>query len=538
VINFDYLTLLAFFEENKDFLLGARLQKIQQPTRRDFILSLRNQAQSKKMYVNINPSLFHLCFANEETLAKRDINLPQKPPMFCMLLRKYIESAKVVDVCVPPYERILEIYFKSINEFDENLNLCLAIEMMGKYSNLILYNIDTGIIIGCAHNVGSDKSREREVGGTIPYIYPPKQEYKTDILRYNGDLNYDTLNQDFLGISKSFQDLCKDIPLEQIKDYMELKGLNPAISSDKYSLYSELLENPILQDSVNSMIDNYYSMVQGKAIFDSLLQRLIRIVAERYKKCSNSMKKMEYQVSKKDKANEYKKYGDLILSNLYSNKDFSQNIIVKDWDTNQDIRINLDEELTLKENAQRFYKLFNKSKDSREKLEELLNGLRIEKDYFEQVIYSIESADSLKVLREIEQELVIEENHNQNNGKKQDKNLEIDSVEINGFKVYIGKNNKQNDLIVSKLSRGEDYWFHTQNTPGSHILLKVSDNNEPDEKTIYECCKLAKKYSSAYQSLKVGVIYTKRKFLKKPPGANLGYVLYKNEKEIIVNDYV
>lgn len=545
MINFDYLTLQAFYKENEDFLSGARLQKIQQPTRKDFILTFRNQSLTKKLYININPALFHISFLSDETFSKRDIHLPLKPPMFCMLLRKYLEGAKVVDVKVPYYERILEIHFKSINDFDENLNLCLSLEMMGKYSNVILYNTDTKIIIGCAHNVGSDKSRQREVAGTIPYIYPPRQEDKKDILRYFGEINYETLNQDFLGISKSFQDLCNGLPLEKIKDYLEFRTeITPAISGAKYSLYSELLENPILQDDVNSMIDNYYSSAQERMIFDSLLQKLVRIVADKYKKCANSLKKMEYQLSKKDKANDYKKYGDLILANIYTlqntvkegdGKISPQNIIVNDWDTNQDIRIKLDETISLKENAQRYYKLFNKSKNSREKLEELLSGLKKEKEYYEQIIYSIEHADSLKVLKEIEQELDIE---NKEQTKKTDKQPEVDFVDINGFKVYIGKNNKQNDLIVSKISRGEDYWFHTQNMPGSHILLKVVDNKEPNEATIYECCKLAKKYSSAYQSLKAGVIYTKRKFLKKPPASNLGYVTYKNEKEIIVSDLI
>ena len=200
MINFDYLTLKAFVEENIDFLIDSRLQKIQQPTRRDFIFSFRSRQGGKKMYVNINPSFFHLCFANEQTITRRDITFPKQPPMFCMLLRKHIEGAKVLDVRVPYYERILEIDFKSSNEFDENINLTLAIEMMGKYSNVILYNSDTKIILGCAHNVGSEKSREREVAGTLPYVYPPEQKYKKDILRYNGEINYETLNQDFLGI--------------------------------------------------------------------------------------------------------------------------------------------------------------------------------------------------------------------------------------------------------------------------------------------------------------------------------------------------
>ena len=528
MINFDYLTLVAFWHENIDFLIGSRLQKIQQPTRKDFIFAFRNLSESRKMYVNINPSYFHLCFAAEENLIRRDIHFPKQPPMFCMLLRKYLESARVMDVRVPFYERILEIDFKSSNEFDENVNLTLAIEMMGKYSNIILYNSDTKIILGCAHNVGAEKSREREVMGTLPYIYPPRQEYKKDILRYTGEIDYTRLNQDFLGISKSFEELVKDIPLEKIKDYVEVSNVTPAISGDKYSIYSELLKEPVLQDSVSSMIDNYYSKVQEKVLFNQLYLKLKNITGAQLKKAAGTLKKINYQIAKKDRGEEYKKYGDLILANLYAGNDYTKSITVKDWDSGKDIVIQLDATKTLKENSQRYYKLYAKSKDSRGKLEELQRDLDAEKLYLEQLKYTIENADSLQVLQEIESEIIPETKD------KKIKNTEIETIDINGFRVYIGKNNRQNDEIVSKISHGEDYWFHVQNAPGSHVLLKVPDSNEPDEKTIYECCKLAKKYSSASESAKAGVIYTKRKFLKKPPGANLGYVLYKNEKEIIV----
>lgn len=529
MINFDYLTLKAFVEENIDFLIDARLQKIQQPTRRDFIFSFRNRQGGKKMYVNINPSFFHLCFVSDKTIKRRDITFPKQPPMFCMLLRKHIESAKVLDVRVPYYERILEIDFKSSNEFDENINLTLAIEMMGKYSNVILYNSDTKIILGCAHNVGSEKSREREVAGTLPYVYPPEQEYKKDILRYSGNINYDTLNQDFLGISKSFQELVKGKPLEKIKDYVEGCNIFPAIDGENFSLYSELLINPVLQNSVNDMIDEYFSKQQEKVIFKQLSQKLCTIIDTKYKKVCNSLKKINYQIAKKDKGEVYKKYGDLILANLYNGKDFSQSLTVQDWEENKEIAVPLDETKTLKENASKYYKQFAKSKDSREKLEELQSGLIVEKEYIEQIKYSIDKAESISILKEIDLEI---SSNTTPNKKEQD--ITIESTEINGFKVYIGKNNRQNDMIVSKLSKGEDYWFHTQNCAGSHILLKVTDSNEPDEQTIYECCKLAKKYSTASESTKIGVIYTKRKYLKKPPKANLGYVIYKNEKEIIV----
>lgn len=529
MINFDYLALKTFAEENIEFLIDSRLQKIQQPTRRDFIFSFRNRAESRKMYININPSYFHLCFTNDENLKRRDIMFPKQPPMFCMLLRKYIEGAKVQDVRVPYYERILEIDFKSSNEFDENVNLTLAIEMMGKYSNVILYNSDTKIILGCAHNVGSEKSRAREVAGTLPYVYPPKQEYKTDILHYNGQINYDTLNDEFLGISKSFQELVKGKPLERIKDYVEGKTISPAIDGDKFSLYSELLENPVLQSSVNDMIDEYFSKQQEKVIFKQLSQKLRMITDTKYKKVLNSLKKINYQIAKKDKGAEYKKYGDLILANLFNGKDFSKCIVVKDWESDSDITVPLDNTKTLKENSARYYKLFAKSKDSVEKLDELRKKLTTEKEYLEQIKYTIDTAETFSILKEIDIEVT-----EKVSDTKKEQECNITSVEINGFRVYIGKNNRQNDMIVSKLSRGEDYWFHTQNCAGSHILLKVPDSNEPDEKTIYECCKLAKKYSTAAESTKIGVIYTKRKNLKKPPKANLGYVTYKNEKEIIV----
>lgn len=529
MLTFDYITLREFVNENREFLVGSRVQKIQQPTRRDFLFSLRNLGESKKLYININPSFYHICFTTSENIEKRGIVYPKKPPMFCMLLRKYIESAVIKDVRVPYYERILEIDLKSSNEFDENIDLTLAIEFMGKHSNIILYNQCTKIILGAGHNVGSEKSREREISGTIPYIYPPKQD-KKDILRYTGELNYDYLNQEFLGISKSFEEFFKGVSLEKIKDYVEgSASISPAVEGDRYCVYGELLSEPVFYSSVTEMVDEYYSRIQERSIVNGLKQQLATIYSARYKKCSNSLKKINYQISKKDKAEVYKKYGDLILANMYQGEDYTKFINVVDWDTGENIKIDLSEELTLKENSQRYYKLYAKSKDSREKLESLSLALAQEKEYLEQVKYSIDICDDINGLKEILQEL----DDSKSEVKKFDTDA-VESVNINGFVVYIGKNNRQNDLIVSKISRGEDIWFHTQNTTGSHILLKVTDNREVDDATIYECCKLAKKYSSASSSGKVGVIYTKRKYLKKPPASPLGYVTYKNEKEIVV----
>jgi predicted ribosome quality control (RQC) complex YloA/Tae2 family protein len=147
MITFDSLTLKAFIQENSDFLINAKIQKIQQPTRRDLILYLRKYGESRKFYININPQFYHICFMNKENEEIRRFEIPQKPPMFCMLLRKYIENAKIYDIRQPENERIFEIYIESYNEIGDKVELCLAAELMGKHSNIILYNNNTKIIM-------------------------------------------------------------------------------------------------------------------------------------------------------------------------------------------------------------------------------------------------------------------------------------------------------------------------------------------------------------------------------------------------------
>ncbi|MBQ3641503.1 NFACT family protein [bacterium] len=202
MINFDSLTLKLFLDENKNFFTGARIQKVQQPNRHELIFHMRNAGVSKKFYINFNPNFYHLCFINEQSEIKREIKIPKSAPMFCMLLRKYIQNAKILRVEVPKYERIFEIYFEYFDELNEKTILCLAIELMGKHSNVILYNYDTNVIIGCAHNVSSDKSRERELYGSLPYIYPPKKKRKNINLvsfeSFCSEVNQDTIQADIV----------------------------------------------------------------------------------------------------------------------------------------------------------------------------------------------------------------------------------------------------------------------------------------------------------------------------------------------------
>lgn len=475
--HFDFQTLSAFLQENIDFLVGARLQKIQQPTRRELIFTLRNIGESRKLYVNITPQLFHVCFMAEGNEKKRLLQIPKAPPMFCMLLRKYLEGAKIAKVYQPKDERILEFYFETYNETGEKIYLCLAIELMGKHSNVILYNYDTNVIIGCAHNVGSDKSRERELIGGLPYTYPPARK----------DMN---------GSPAGFSEFLKP-------------GVN-----------------------INEAIDNYFADLQQKEKIKGVKTKLLSFTKSKLKKVETALEKIQKQSTKSEEADLYRKKGDFIMANLYHGKDFSKSIEVMDYETHLPLKIKLDETKTLKENANQYYKLYTKAKTSNLKSQEMIENLEKEKEYFEQLLYSVENAETIEDLIEIQDELGIAK---EKAVYKQKKEINILSQKIKGFNVYIGRNNKQNDYIVSKLARDEDLWFHTHNVAGSHVLLRVESGQKPDDKIIFECAKLAKEYSSAKDSSKVGVIYTKAKNLKKPSGANLGYVTYKVEKEIVID---
>lgn len=470
MINFDSLSLKKWVDENSEFLSNARIQKIQQPTRRDFVFSIRSKGETRKLYININPQYYHVCFMDKANEAKRLIEIPQKPPMFCMLLRKYLENSVIARVNQPQYERILEFYIETYNELSEKIYLCLAIELMGKYSNVILYNYDTNMILGCAHNVGAEKSREREMAGGLPYVYP--------------------------------------------------SGRPTAWYASKNSLANSDCE------SINEAIDDYYAECVYQDKFAKLKENLRQIVNTKLKKDKNSLAKMSKQLTTDEKMNKYRLYGDLIMANLYALSDYSKVAEVFDYENNKQIKIELDSTKTLKDNANRFYKLYNKAKTALIKLSELISELEQNINYSEQILYSIDIADSISDLEEIKVEVSPKEKP-----KKVEKNSLME-LEIEGCKVFVGRNNRQNDYIVSKLSKDEDFWFHTRDCAGSHILLRCEN---PSDKLIFECAKLAKKYSKGSQSSKVGVIYTKRKFLKKPPAANLGYVTYKNEKEIIVD---
>lgn len=562
MLNIDSLLLDAFYKENKDFFENARVQKIQQPTRREIILHLRNKSESRKLYININPNFYHLCFMSKENEQRRNISIPKQPPMFCMLLRKHMEGAKILKVQKPDFERILELTFENYNELGDRIEECLSIELMGKHSNIVLYNTDNNIILGCAHNIGEEKSRERELAGGLPYIYPPKQN-KRNLLKTRFELFEKCLLKSSDNIKKTISSNYFSLSQAVIEEICSLKEISPeksanqttekerqilfielhellsnthysyTVSSD-YKKFSCISKLDIKYSNINEMIDDYFSFHLEQSSVKSLKNLLKAKIDKELKKLKNTYSNQKKQLEKSDKLEIYKLKGNLLTANAYMLKSGEKNVSLKDFETGSIVDIELDENKTPIENAQRYFTLYNKYKKAIQIALEMSEKTKVEIDYYNQLLYDVEISTSVDELEQIKFEIVQEDEVASK--KKKDETMKITKLEVDGSLVYIGKNNKQNDYLYSKISSPEDIWFHTLNTPGSHIIVKPQNYSQKfHDETILKIARLAKQYSTAKNALKAAVVYTKRKYVKRPNNTKSGFVVYKNETEIMVD---
>ena len=562
MLNIDSLLLDAFYKENKDFFENARVQKIQQPTRREIILHLRNKAESRKLYININPNFYHLCFMSKENEQRRNISIPKQPPMFCMLLRKHMEGAKILKVEKPDFERILELTFENYNEIGDRIEECLSIELMGKHSNIVLYNTDNNIILGCAHNIGEEKSRERELAGGLPYIYPPKQNKRnllktrfelfekcllksSDSIKKTISANYFSLSQAVVEEICSLKEISPEKSANQTTEkerqilFIELHELlsnthySYTVSSD-YKKFSCISKLDIKYSNINEMIDDYFSFHLEQCSVKSLKNLLKAKIDKELKKLKNTYSNQKKQLEKSDKLEIYKLKGNLLTANAYALKSGEKTVSLKDFETGSLVDIELDENKTPIENAQRYFTLYNKYKKAIQIALEMSEKTKVEIDYYNQLLYDVEISTSVDELEQIKFEIVQEDEVASK--KKKDETMKITKLEVDGSLVYIGKNNKQNDYLYSKISSPEDIWFHTLNTPGSHIIVKPQNYSQKfQDETILKIARLAKQYSTAKNALKAAVVYTKRKYVKRPNNTKSGFVVYKNETEIMVD---
>ena len=326
-----------------------------------------------------------------------------------------------------------------------------------------------------------------------------------------------------------------DAIYDELQSILLLENPMPSISDDfeEFSL-TGIYPNKI--QTINAMVDLYF----GKNSYNEILERqrksLLSIVERELKKVKRLIKKLSLGEEFENKIKSYKEIADTLMANIYLQTPNSNKIILNNVYTNEEISIEIDSSLSINDNAQNYYKLYAKAKKTKDSNEELFEKYAEKENYLLSIKSALKLAQDKTTLDEIEEETnaLNPLKHHSNKGEKKTKTV-IEKIELDGFEIFIGKNNKQNDYIVSKLSAPEDYWFHVHGDFGSHVLVKskFKEENLPDE-VLLKAATLAAKYSERSADGKINVIYTKRKYLRKPPAANLGYVTYKNEKEITI----
>lgn len=551
MINFDALTLKAFISENEDYLTGATIKKIQQPSRRELVLQLRNNGENKKLYFNINPEFFHICFT--EDLQKRGISIPDAAPMFCMLLRKYLQNAKIAKVFQPFGERIIELHFQYKDALEDVQTVCLTTELMGKYSNIILYNYDSKMIYGCAHNVGEEKSKVRELSGTLPYVYPVKQD-KSDFLKVtfsdflaivggncdetslafelSNDYHYITMpfvKQVLKMLNTNFSkiDDVKNL-YEKIRKTVSLQEYQPSVndSCSEYSLVLGAGMDFCPKENVNEMIDFYFTENQIQKILKQKKTRIFNHLDILSKKLTKQVDNFNLKMADVEKADVYRLKGDILMMNI--NEKVAPKLSLQNPYDATVVEIELDERFSIVQNANRYYKLYKKTKNAINYAASQIDELQAEISKIEEQKFYTEIASSIADVDEILSELGLNKDAEMKKTKKVVVNLECH--DIDGFKVYLGKNSVQNDYLLSKVASPEDLWFHPLNMHGAHVILKKNDKKVSNE-VLLACAKLAKRFSKAQNDAKIPIIYTERKYVKKA-NSKLAFVTYKNETEI------
>lgn len=536
----DGLTVFALGLELHERLVNAKIDKVSQPIRDELVLQIRKNSQNHKLLINLNTPRVHFIKENREN--------PQKPPMFCMLMRKHLIGALIKSVNTFNYERLLEIELDTYDELGFKTTKYLVIELLGKFSNVILLNSER-IIIDSIRRVDFEMS----IRAVLPNIYydrPPSQN-KIDILELTGlPLCTGTFLESVSGTSpllceilydenpeilrKNIENLKKDVKSKQFSCYLLEKNGKPfdftIVHTDKYTCTK--------QENFSDLLCDFYENKDKANALNSAYKELSKTLKNLIKR---KTKKIEIQTAELDdtKTREiYKQYGDIIVSNMYNITDVKQESItlINYFDENMsEIEIPLDIKLTAKQNADKYFAKYTKLKTAEEILHKEIEKAHNDVFYLESILEALERTTSTIEIAEIKSELMLcGFIKSTKTNKKQAKSTPNKYVSVDGFTIYSGKNNIQNDELTLKLASKNDIWLHTQKIHGTHVII-VTDGQEVPETTLIEASRIAVLNSKAKNSTNVPVDYCLVKDVKKPRGAKAGMVIYNNFKTIFAS---
>ena len=563
---FDGVTISALVAEFNDKLLNGRLYKIAQTESDELLLTIKNGKNQYRLLISANASLPLIYLTDKNKPA------PLTAPNFCMLLRKHINNGRIISITQPGLERIVDFEIQHLDELGDIKTKHLIIELMGKHSNIIFVN--EGTILDSIKHVNSIMSSVRQVLPGKEYFIPHTSE-KLNPLDVEKEVFFKTvfskpmslskaIYTSFTGISPTIaENICYEgkfdssMPanvlehgdqnivwmyfyqlINKVKncDYIptiyEKNGKPEEYGVTILSTYSDCTTTSF--ESISTLLETYYSK---KNLYTRMrqksvdLRKIVTNALERDNKKYNIQLKQLKDTEKKDK---FKEYGDLLTTYGYSIKEGSKEFETVNYYNGKTVKISLDPTISPIENAKKYFNKYSKLKRTSEALETIIVETKNSIDYLESINVAIDMATTEDDLKAINEELVqtgfIKKKHTNKKSKNNSKPLHF--ISSDGFNIYVGKNNIQNEHLTFKVATGNDWWFHSKSFPGSHVIVKCNNQELPDN-TFEEAARLAAFYSKGSNQDKVEIDYIQKKHVKKVAGAMPGFVIYHTNYSMI-----
>ncbi|SNU07661.1 Predicted component of the ribosome quality control (RQC) complex, YloA/Tae2 family, contains fibronectin-binding (FbpA) and DUF814 domains [Streptococcus equinus] len=539
-MSFDGFFLHHLTKELQDELLYGRIQKVNQPFEHELVLTIRNNRKNYKLLLSAHPVFGRV------QITKTDFQNPQTPNTFTMIMRKYLQGAVIESLEQIDNDRILEIAFSNKNEIGDNVKVTLVVEIMGKHSNIILIDKAESKIIESIKHIGFSQNSYRTILPGSTYIAPPKTDAKNPFTVSDEKL-FEILQTEDLAprhLQKLFQGLGRDtaenlsaqLSDDKIKQFRAFFARDVQPNMTDKSFAAVLFDNSNKEktfDSLSELLDVFY---QDKAERDRVNQQssdLIHRVQTELDKNVKKLKKQEKELQATENAEEFRQKGELLTTYLSMVPNNQDQVELDNYYTNEKITIALDKSLTPNQNAQRYFKKYQKLKEAVKHLTGLIEETKHTITYLESVETSLSHA-SISDIADIREELVEtgfvkrRTKDKRHKRKKPEQYLASDGKTI----IMVGRNNLQNDELTFKMAKKGELWFHAKDIPGSHVLIK--DNLNPSDEVKTDAAELAAYYSKARLSNLIQVDMIEAKKLNKPTGAKPGFVTYTGQKTLRV----
>ena len=559
----DALCLTAVAAEIRAAVQGGKIDKIYQPTRDEVVLYIRGPAGNVRLLLSANPGhpRAHLTERNREN--------PEQPPMFCMLLRKHLQGARILELNQPPLERILDFKLETIDELGDRVERRLVLEAMGRSANLLLLDGE-GRIVDCTRRVDGDLAKgQRQLLPGLFYRQPPAvdklnpftlepEELRLVLANPLGKAWDKLLLDSFTGLSPLVaRELAFRAGDDSEKLAAELEKLGKSVEENHFTPYLLVREGkpvdftflPVLQygpetesiprESFSALLDDFFSDRESAERVRQRGQDLVKSVTSARDRTARKLGNQARELEATKNRERLRELGDILTSNLHLMEKGMSTFRTMDFYDPEggEVDIPLDPLLTPQQNAAKYYKEYNKAKTAEEMLTIQIEKGEKELEYLNSVLENIALAEGEKDLQEIRQELT-ETGYlrRPKTAAKRAKRVSGKPIEFrssSGLRISVGKNNSQNDLLTTKLAYKSDIWLHTQKIHGSHVILWL-EGGEADARSLTEAAQLAAYFSQARDGSKVPVDYTPVKYVKKPAGARPGMVVYTTYQTAVV----